>query len=394
MDFFAGSGTTGHAVLQLNKEDGGSRKFILCTNNEGNICTDVTYPRIHNVIKGYKYKGKNKTTLFEKRLSFSNLYKNVSLRKDESEEVYKKRKKTELDKNITKIWLEINKIITENADDYDEIEKEFEDNVIEITGIKNSDDKKPGLGGNLQYFKTSLIKKSKNRDQVKIDLTQKCTEMLCVKENTFNFEVEEPDFKIFSSNKNDVYLCVYYNFIDDSFDDFLKEIKKLKGKKYIYMFSIDNKVSENLFAGIKDLTIEPIPQMILDVYKKLVKMNIPVKANVIFTDLNKAKTKIFNDKDKDDGARILRVVVEKVIQKLSQDNSINILNAQGKEIKTSTLNDMLKSNKAITKIEWEENKTFIAIGNYAAHGEYDEYDLEQVKRFYKHIQSLLNSHNI
>jgi adenine-specific DNA-methyltransferase len=63
---------------------------------------------------------------------------------------------------------------------------------------------------------------------------------------------------------------VYYNFIDDSFDDFLKEIKKLKGKKYIYMFSIDNKVSENLFAGIKDLTIEPIPQMILDVYKKLV----------------------------------------------------------------------------------------------------------------------------
>lgn len=34
LDFFAGSGTTGHAVLELNKEDGGNRKFILCTNNE------------------------------------------------------------------------------------------------------------------------------------------------------------------------------------------------------------------------------------------------------------------------------------------------------------------------------------------------------------------------
>lgn len=53
LDFFAGSGTTGHAVLKLNKEYGGNRKFILCTNNENNICTEVTYPRIEKVIKGY-----------------------------------------------------------------------------------------------------------------------------------------------------------------------------------------------------------------------------------------------------------------------------------------------------------------------------------------------------
>lgn len=54
LDFFAGSGTTGHAVLELNKEDGGNRQFILCTNNENNICTEVCYPRIEKVIKGYK----------------------------------------------------------------------------------------------------------------------------------------------------------------------------------------------------------------------------------------------------------------------------------------------------------------------------------------------------
>jgi len=54
LDFFAGSGTTGHAVLELNKEDGGNRQFILCTNNENNICTDVCYPRIKKVIEGYK----------------------------------------------------------------------------------------------------------------------------------------------------------------------------------------------------------------------------------------------------------------------------------------------------------------------------------------------------
>lgn len=56
LDFFAGSGTTGHAVMKLNVEDGGSRKFILCTNNENNICRDVTYERIKRVIEKEDYK--------------------------------------------------------------------------------------------------------------------------------------------------------------------------------------------------------------------------------------------------------------------------------------------------------------------------------------------------
>lgn len=56
LDFFAGSGTTGHAVMKLNAEDGGNRKFILCTNNENNICRDVTYERIKRVIEKEDYK--------------------------------------------------------------------------------------------------------------------------------------------------------------------------------------------------------------------------------------------------------------------------------------------------------------------------------------------------
>jgi len=54
LDFFAGSGTTGQAVLELNKNDKGNRKFILCTNNENNISTEVCYPRLKKVINGYK----------------------------------------------------------------------------------------------------------------------------------------------------------------------------------------------------------------------------------------------------------------------------------------------------------------------------------------------------
>lgn len=57
LDFFAGSGTTGQAVLDLNSEDGGNRKFILCTNNENNICEQVTYQRLKTVITGKRADG-------------------------------------------------------------------------------------------------------------------------------------------------------------------------------------------------------------------------------------------------------------------------------------------------------------------------------------------------
>ncbi len=53
LDFFAGSGTTLHATMQLNAEDGGKRKCILVTNNENHICEEVTYERNKRVIQGY-----------------------------------------------------------------------------------------------------------------------------------------------------------------------------------------------------------------------------------------------------------------------------------------------------------------------------------------------------
>jgi len=61
LDFFAGSGTTGHAVLELNKQDGGQRQFILCTNNEttdttpNGIAIDVTTKRLKRVMTGKCY---------------------------------------------------------------------------------------------------------------------------------------------------------------------------------------------------------------------------------------------------------------------------------------------------------------------------------------------------
>ena len=57
LDFFAGSGTTAQAVLELNKEDKGNRKFILCTNNENDICEKITFQRIKTIITGKRIDG-------------------------------------------------------------------------------------------------------------------------------------------------------------------------------------------------------------------------------------------------------------------------------------------------------------------------------------------------
>jgi site-specific DNA-methyltransferase (adenine-specific)/adenine-specific DNA-methyltransferase len=58
LDSFAGSGTTGHSVLSLNKKDGGNRWFVL-VEMETDICNKITYNRLKSAINGYTYKQNN-----------------------------------------------------------------------------------------------------------------------------------------------------------------------------------------------------------------------------------------------------------------------------------------------------------------------------------------------
>jgi len=191
LDFFAGSGTTGHAVIKLNKEDAGKRQFIICTNNENEICEQVTYPRIKKIIKGY---------------------------------------------------------VTPKGE--------------EVEGLQN----------NLKYFKTSFVKNSRNKDQLKIDITKRCTEMLCLKEGIYKLKQETNDWKIFEQNNR--YLSVYYDFASDTLDDLKNEMNKLKGEKVLYCFTVDPQgLDSNNFKGWKNIRIEPIPQKILDVYKSIFNSN-------------------------------------------------------------------------------------------------------------------------
>lgn len=82
LDFFAGSGTTLHATMQLNAEDGGHRKCILVTNNENNICENVTYERNKRVIQGYTTpKGEDVEGLHNNNLRY---YRTTLLSRDKS----------------------------------------------------------------------------------------------------------------------------------------------------------------------------------------------------------------------------------------------------------------------------------------------------------------------
>ena len=184
LDFFAGSGSTGHAVLSLNEEDGGSRQFILATNNEGNICTGVCYPRIKNVIRGWN---SNKST-----------------------------------------------------------------------------------GGNLKYFKTAFVDATPT-DENKRKLTNQSTEILCVRENTFEAVLDKKDFKIFKNNKQHTGIV----FDQTAIPAFKKEVKKIKGPMHTYIFSLEDEDFAPEFADMDGrIVVSPIPEAILRVYRRIFSIKI------------------------------------------------------------------------------------------------------------------------
>lgn len=187
LDFFAGSGTTGHAVIEMNKKDGGSRKFILCTNNENNICTDVTYPRIEKVIHGY----------------------------------------------------------------------------ADIQGIP----------ANLKYYTQTFVPVISS-DMDKRELVNRSTEILCVAEDCFK-EVKGrdgfSDFVIFQGTKKQ--MAIIYD--EDSIYDCVEYLNLHKSnlKTIIYVFSYDYTYDTEDFRDLNvEFSVKPIPEAIINVYRKISRM--------------------------------------------------------------------------------------------------------------------------
>ena len=119
----------------MNEEDKGNRKFILATNNENNICREVTYERLKKIIEGYKSNSKQREELYAVKLTVTNL------------------------KKIDAHFENIKRIIDENHE-YDKIRQEVKENHLRVIGEKNRDSFVKGLTANLKFLTTGFIKKN------------------------------------------------------------------------------------------------------------------------------------------------------------------------------------------------------------------------------------------
>jgi adenine-specific DNA-methyltransferase len=243
VDFFGGSGTTGHAVLEMNKKDGGNRQFIVCTNNENNIATEVCYPRIRNVIQGYKASGTERTNLFERKL-------NEKVLQESSD------------------YLEtIEELKKENKEKYDSFELKFEQDSLKLLGVKKITERKEGLGGNLKYFKTSFVS-SGSTDKDKINLTHKAVDMLCLRENTFDKVKTTNQYKIFKNQ--DKYTAIIFE--HKGISPFIKYIEGIDDVINTYIFTLSDDNFEEEFDNLtQKVKIIPIPESILRVYRRVFK---------------------------------------------------------------------------------------------------------------------------
>ena len=99
LDFYAGSGTTGHAVMELNKKDSGKRTYTLVTNNENNIGYDVCYERLYRVNNGlgtnnetFEWTKKNKPYKQNLNVFSIDYYDTSILKKDDNDSIAKIKK--------------------------------------------------------------------------------------------------------------------------------------------------------------------------------------------------------------------------------------------------------------------------------------------------------------
>ena len=122
LDSFAGSGTTAHAVLNMNKQDGGNRKFILVEMED--YADSITAERVRRVIKGYK--ADKKIELYSKEMTVNDL------------------------KNASDFLEEIKCIREERREEFSSFKTEFENNTLKLYGVAKGDEE--GTGGDFNFY--------------------------------------------------------------------------------------------------------------------------------------------------------------------------------------------------------------------------------------------------
>ena len=248
LDFFAGSGSTGQAVMELNQLDGGQRQVILCTNNENNIAHEVTYPRLKNIINGYTLKKNQREILYEVPLNTKLLINNTPILNAHEEffsDKYKER--------------------------YDKIKEEIKKDKYVIYGITKNGEFRKGTNDTLMYYKSTFIGDHNIlsvSDEDKILLAQNAGYLLALAENTLQEVKSTQSYQIFE-DEDKVTVVYFKEEVNDLFV-LLESLKEINKKISMYIFSWGStSVYEDIFEDFENLTLKTIPQPILDIYKKI-----------------------------------------------------------------------------------------------------------------------------
>lgn len=251
LDFFAGSGSTLHAVMKLNSSDGGKRKCILVTNNENNICEEVTYLRIERVINGYKFKGKKKEKLYSKKITLSNFKKSedildeIEAIKDNSENIWDKYK-TEISNSEIVLWGETNQ-------------------GKEVMGLKNN---------NVRYFKSAFVSRDQSLKNKK-ELTRLSTELLCIKEDCYNPSTIVSNSKWYSAfaDAKSQFIVIFDDLMIEESIDIIKQINNKKQNDNpikVYVFSNGQyPYTEDFEEVLHFITLCALPDAIYKAYQNV-----------------------------------------------------------------------------------------------------------------------------
>ena len=257
LDFFAGSGTTAQAVMELNKEDGGNRQCILITNNENEICRKVCYPRVQRIIGGYPFTGNKETVLFEKNITWTDFKKNVKIME-----------------RVAEIE-QTNHVYPE----YDEIKKDIKDGKLKVVGVNKIEDRAAGLGNSLKYYQTGFVGKHNAKeatDTDKTDLAHKAGYLLAIAENTLEEVEATENYQFFTNNTEGGYTAVYFKENLDTFTTFCEKIEQLNKPVAVYVFDWGNgEAFESYFEAMSDVEVKAVPNPIVNIYKAIFQDSIP-----------------------------------------------------------------------------------------------------------------------
>ena len=189
LDFFAGSGTTGEAVVELNKKNGGCRRFILATNNENNIAQEITLERMAMVSRGYEATAKFKEVIYKEKLTPTRL------------------------KQMDSILKNIACIQKEHENDYEKMTIEMEGSNVCLVGERNKQFNVPGLGFAMKYYTTDFVKRFVSEDgSLTDDLLEHIKEMA------------EIEYGVDLDDERKVKLVLNEDELDEIFEDDIKDI--------------------------------------------------------------------------------------------------------------------------------------------------------------------------